>query len=96
MSLYVKHHIKNLSTQHATYLQDTPHFLRIFEKINNGPKLPPNTVIVTSDYIGAYQNIPHEDGIESLGAALEERIDKYIPTSFLVQLMNLIQNYNIF
>ena len=53
-------------------------------------------MIVTLDIIGSYQNIPHNDGSENLGAALEERIDKYIPTSFLVQLMDLIQNYNIF
>ena len=95
MNLYVEHHI-NLFTQHAAYLQDTPHFLRIIEKINIGPRLPPNTMIVTSDIIGAYQNIPHKDGSESLAEALEERVDKSIPTTFLVKLMDLIQNYNIF
>ena len=38
MSLYVEHHIKNISTQHAAYLQDTPHFLRIIDKINKENK----------------------------------------------------------
>ena len=51
---------------------------------------------VTTDITGAYTNIPHEDGSKCLEEALEERSDKKIPTKFLVKLMELIQNYNIF
>mgnify|MGYP006908646464 CR=1 FL=1 len=74
-----KKHINELSTHHATYLQDTPHFLRIIEKINKGPKLPLNAMIVTSDLTGAYKNIPQEDGIECLNEALEDRVNKRSP-----------------
>ena len=96
ISLYVEHHIKQIATQHVTYLQDTPHFLRIIEKLNKGSKLPKNAMIVTSDVIGAYQNIPHEDGSDCLAEALEDRAEKTIPSSFIVTLMNLVQKYNIF
>ena len=96
ISLYVDHHIKDLATKHKSYLQDTPHFLRVIDKINQGPKLPINAVLVTSDIIGAYLNIPHEDGINCLNEVLEERDDKTIPSNLLVKLMELIQNYNIF
>ena len=96
ISIYVDHHIKDIATKHATYLQDTPHLLRIIHKINQGPKLPENCMLVTTDIIGLYLNIPHEDGINCLGEALEERTDKTIPTSFILKLMELIQDYNIF
>ena len=58
--------IKDISTKHKSYLQDTPHFLQIVDKINHGPKLPNNAIIVTSDLIGAYQNVPQEDGLTNM------------------------------
>ena len=51
---------------------------------------------VTADIIGAYTNIPHEDGSKCLGEVLEERSDKKIPTDVIVSLMELVQKYNIF
>ena len=96
IGVYVEHHIHNLSTSHKSYIKDTPHFLRIINKINSGPKLPPNSLLVTTDITGAYTNIPHDDGSKCLEEALEERDDKTIPTNFLIKLMDLIQKYNIF
>ena len=96
VSLYVEHHIKNISTSHPAYLQDTPHFLRVIEKVNQGPKLPENTILSTCDIDGAYQNIPHDDGLNCLHEVLEERLDKTVPTNFIVKLMELVQSHNIF
>ena len=62
ISLFVEHHIKDISVKHESYLQDTPHFLRVIEKLNEGPKIPQNSVLVTSDATGAYHNIPQDDG----------------------------------
>ena len=36
VSLFVQHHIKHISKTHASYLQDTPDFLRTIENINEG------------------------------------------------------------
>ena len=91
ISLYVEHHIKSMSILHPSYLQDTPHFLRVIHKINQGKKLPQNAMLVTSDIIGAYHNIPQDDGSDCLNEALEERTDKNIPSQFLVKSMDLIQ-----
>ena len=44
ISLFLEHHIKDLSIMHPSNLQDTPHFLRAIDKINRGPKLPLNAV----------------------------------------------------
>ena len=53
-------------------------------------------MLVTTDIIGTYQNIPHDDGSECLKKVLDERQTKTIPTKFIVKLMNLVQKYNIF
>ena len=96
ISLLVQHHIKDTSTKHDSYLQDTTHFLRVIEKVNKGPQLPPNAMLVTADVIGAYHNIPQEDEIKCLKKALEERADNSMPTEFINKLMDLVQKYNIF
>ena len=96
MTLYVEHHIKDISTKHASYLQDTRYFLRIVDKVNKGPKLPSNAILVTSDITGAYQNIPQDDGSKCSNEALEERSDKTIPSNVIVKLMDLVQKHNIF
>ena len=85
IGIYVEHHIKQIAKTHKAYLQDTPHLLRIIEKINNGPKLPTNTILATTDIIGAYQNIPQDDGIETFKQVLEQRDSKEVPSNFLVE-----------
>ena len=75
IEVYVEHHINQISTTHPSYLQDTPHFLRIVNKTNNGPKLPSNSMLVTTDITGAYTNITQDDGSECLLEALEEKTD---------------------
>ena len=71
--LYVKHHIKETSRKHPSFLQDTQRFLRVINKLNFGPKLPDNAMLVTADINGAYANIPQNDGSQCLHEALEER-----------------------
>ena len=75
ISLYVEHHIQDIATKHQSYLQDTPHFLRVINKVNSGPKLDKNVMLVTLDVTGAYHNIPQDDGSDCLMEALEKRAD---------------------
>ena len=96
ISLFIEHHIKELSMKHPSYLQDTTHFLRVIEKFNKGIKLPSNSMLLTSDVTNAYGNIPKDDGSTCLKEALEEREDMSIPSDFLVKLMDLVQKLNIF
>ena len=69
---------------------------RVIHKINQGPILPKNAMLFTTDIIGAFQNIPHDDGSECIREVLDERQTKPIPKEFIVKLMNLVQKYNIF
>ena len=62
IATYVEHHIKHMATEHDSYIQDTPDFLRIIQKVNRGPKLGENTLLVTMDVDGLYTNIKHDNG----------------------------------
>ena len=96
ISLFVNYHIKDLATKHPTYLQDTPDFLREIEKINSGPMLPENALLVGLDVTALFTNIPHEDGTQSMRESLDERPDQTVPTEFIVELMKLVLEYNLF
>ena len=93
---YIEFYIHNIATKHETFLQDTPHFLRTIEKVYRGPKLPKNAMLVVVDIKGAYQNIPHEDGIYCLKEELNTIPKPEIPSDFISKLMELILKYNIF
>ena len=93
---FVDHHIKDIAKQHQSYLQDTPDFLRYVEGINRGPVLGDNNILVTWDVEGLYNNILHEEGLQSLEEGLNERVNPDIPTDFLVKLMEIILKNNIF
>ena len=47
-SLFVQHHLQDVFHSHKSYLQDTPDFLREIDKINDGPKLPDNALLVST------------------------------------------------
>ena len=96
IGVYVEHHINEIFTTHPSYLQDTPHSLRIVHKINSGTKLPKNAMVVTSDIIGAYTNIPQDDRGSCLLEVLEERTEKKVPSTFIVSMMELVQKYFFF
>ena len=93
---FVEHHLNKIAKSHKSFLEDTPHFLRVIEGIKKGMSLPQNTIIATIDIKGAYQNIPQEDGVNVIRLALEKYDDKEIPSELVAKLMELILKYNIF
>ena len=95
VSLFVEHYIKQLANKHPTFIQDRPYFLRCVEKLNE-VSLPDNSVIVTMDVSAFYTNIPKHEGLQCTREALEERNIKEIPTYFLVRLLELVLEQNIF
>ena len=99
LSLFVDHHTKDLVLKLPTYIKDTPDFLRKLEELKS-TVLPPNSVPITLDVVGLYQNIPHQDGLDSLKRALETRaeevklFDDKIKT--LVKNMHYYTNINLY
>ena len=48
------------------------------------------------DVTALYPNVPHEEGLASLRKALDGRVDKSVPTDFLVMLMRMVLTKNTF
>ena len=96
VSLFVQHHIQNVSKTHPSYLKDTPDFLRTIETINEGPNLPYNAMLVSMDATALFDNIPHSEGLETMEEALNERTDQKVPTIFIKKLMKLVLEWNLF
>ena len=93
-SHFVEHHIKSNVTQHPSYLQDTPDFLRHLQEINQEGKLPKNTLVVTWDVVGLFTNIPHTEGMESVREARQEarlkREQQDLSTDFILRILEVI------
>ena len=96
IATYVEYHIKEIASEHESYLQDTPDFLRIIDKINRGPKLHKNTMLVTMDVTSLFTNILHDEGLATMKEALDKRENPKVPTNFLIKLMKIILTENIF
>ena len=88
------HHIKDLATNHETYLQDTPHFLRSIEDINSNMNLPTNAILVTMDVSSLYTVIPQDEGVECMREAYSESDSPSVPPEFLSRLMELVLKCN--
>ena len=95
-SKFVDFHLKHIATKHKSYIQDTPDFIRKVEEINNKGELPINAIIVTIDVKALYTNIPQKEGTLSAEEALNERENMQVPTEYIISLLKLILENNIF
>ena len=68
----------------------------MIEEINDGPTLPDNALLVSMDATGLYDNIPQDEGLDSLGEALEERENKKVPSGFIKRLFEIVLEWNLF
>ena len=92
----VEHYIKEIATTHPTYLQDTPDFLRFLQNLNEKGDIPTNSILVTFDIVGLFTNIPKKEGLQAIREALIERQNCEMPTEFIVRLLKLLLENNIF
>ena len=96
IAAFVEYHIKDISKEHQSYLQDTPDFLRYIENVNQGSGLEDDQILVTWDVVGLYNNILHDEGLESLQEGLEGQNNPEVPSDYLIKLMEIILKNNIF
>ena len=96
IGIYVDSHLKPLANTHESFLQDTPHYLRELEKLNNSGKIKNSDILVTIDVCSLYTNIDQHEGLEAVEEALEERSEKNVPTNFIISLLQIILMFNIF
>ena len=93
---YVDFHLNDISTTHPSYIQDTPHFIRIIEDINKKGKLPDDALIATWDVTSLFTIIPQREGLEDTENVLNKRINPHISTTFLTRLLEIVLSENIF
>ena len=79
-----------------SFIEDTPDLLRKFEEINKNENLPPSAKPYSIDIKSFYTNILLNEGIEAFREELEKREDHSIPTEFLIKLLKLVMECNIF
>ena len=87
---------KEFVKEQDSYIEDTPDLLRYFRELNETNAIPPNCKPIALDLKSMYTNIPIEEGIEAFRVELEKREDKSIPTDFLIKLLRLVLENNIF
>ena len=95
-SAFVQHHIRHIANKHKSYIQDTPDFIRHIESRNESTDLPENAMLVTIDVKALFTNILHKEGTKCVKEALDERVDKTVPTGYIIRLLKLILHNNIF
>ena len=67
ISKYVDFYLQPLTHTLPSYIKDTSHFLR---KLKTTKQSNPNDILVTLDVKSLYTNIPNEEGIEAVQAAI--------------------------
>ena len=87
---------KEFVKQQDFFIEDTPDLLRYFEQLNENKSLPANCKPIALDLKSMYSNIPTEEGIEAFRQELDKRVDKTIPTNFLIKLLRLVLESNVF
>ena len=92
-SEFLDHHLQPVMKGGRSYVKDTQVFL---EKLKHLGKVPSNAILVTADVVGLYPSIPHEAGLEGLYKKLEERVEKKIASSNLVNMAEFVLKNNYF
>ena len=75
------------------YIKDTNHFLNRLRSLG---RLPQGATIYTIDIVGLYLNIPHSEGLNSLGRVLELRDNKQISSDTLIELGEIELKNSVF
>ena len=76
-----------------SYIKDSGDFLK---KIRNVGNIPENAILVTTDAVGLYPNIPHNAGFKALSNMLEEMEHKSVSTDDLVKMARFVSENNFF
>ena len=76
-----------------SYVKDTQDFLK---KLKHLGKVPSNDILLTTDVVGLYPSIPYDVNLEALFEKFDERMEKKIPSSDLVNMAEFVLKNNYF
>lgn len=87
ISSYLDCHLKSLLPNAPHILEDTRDFLN---RIKDLSYLPESNILVSSDAVGLYPNIPHGASMETMAEYLETREDKTVSGKSLCDLGSIV------
>ena len=93
LSEFLDHHLQPIMKAGKSYIKDTGDFL---EKLKNLGNIPSNTVLVIANVVGLSPSILHDAGLQVLYEKLEEKTDKIILSTGLVEMAESILKNNLF
>ena len=93
ISSFLDYCLQPLANKVESYIKDTNHFLKKLKELGS---LPKNAILCTIDVVGLYPNIPHEEGLASIGKHLDNRENKEVTTDTLVELVDTVLRNNYF
>ena len=67
-SEFLRHHLQPIIKAALSYIKETNDFL---SKLKNLGKIPENAFVVTTDVVGLYLSIPHNEGLKSFKKAIQ-------------------------
>ena len=77
-----------------TYIKDTTDFIRKINEIEM--PLPVGSQLFTMDVKSLYPSVPRKEGMEACKISLDNRSNGKIPTSNVMEMIQLILDNNIF
>lgn len=95
LSTFLNHFLGDFPKTLPSFVQDTPHLLRIMEDINTKGTLPQNIILATLDVTALYTNIPIPDGLSSIKETLSKHNAQHSIEVYL-SLLELVLTYNYF
>ena len=81
------YHLQSLAQKVKSYIEYTNHFL---SKSKSLGKLPQRAILCTTDVVGIYPNIPHNEGLTSLQRFLGLRDNKQISNDVLIEIAEIV------
>ena len=95
ISEYIDSVLSPLVSKLPSFVQDTPHFLRLIQDFEF-PDGPGERLLFTMDVSSLYTSIPHHAALKAMRHYLDQRQDPTIPTSAFLRLAELVLTQNCF
>jgi hypothetical protein len=89
---YIDHFLAPQATKHASFVKDTPDFLKKISQLRPNP----NSFLVTIDVDSLYTNIDNKEGLEAVRKIFELYPDRDRPDQELLDLLKLCLENNDF
>lgn len=89
---YIDHFLAPQATKHASFVKDTPDFLKKISQIRPNP----NSFLVTIDVDSLYTNIDNKDGLEAVRKIFELHSDTKRPDQEILDLLKICLENNDF